>query len=60
MVERITEDELETAHHAQKEMEATKDIGQWVLLNRRFHGGLVAAARSPRLAKLIGTLEDAA
>jgi DNA-binding GntR family transcriptional regulator len=38
----------------------TEDVGTWVLLNRRFHGTLITATASPRLAEIIGGLEDTA
>lgn len=59
-VEQITPAELEQARELEAEMARTVDVGTWVLLNRRFHGTLIAAARSPRLASIIAGLEDAA
>lgn len=59
-VDRITPDELEQAEQLQREMIGVDDVGAWVLLNRRFHGLLADAARSPRLARVIGGLQDAA
>lgn len=59
-VERITSTELGQAWELQEEMVRTDDVGTWVLLNRRFHGVLIEAARSPRLASIIAALEDAA
>lgn len=59
-VDQITQDELDRAHEVRREMVNTRDVGTWVLLNRRFHGFLTEAARSPRLARVIGGLEDAA
>lgn len=59
-VERITPAELGRAGELQREMVGTEDVGAWVLLNRRFHGTLIEAAHSPKLAAIIGGLEDAA
>jgi DNA-binding GntR family transcriptional regulator len=41
-------------------MASTKDVGTWVLLNRQFHGALVTETACPRLAEIIGGLEDTA
>lgn len=59
-VDQITPDELDEAEQLQREMTGVEDVGAWVLMNRRFHGVLADAARSPRLARVIGGLQDAA
>jgi DNA-binding GntR family transcriptional regulator len=59
-VQLITVETLTQARDLQQEMARTTDVGPWVLLNRRFHGTLIAAARSPRLASIIAGLEDVA
>lgn len=59
-VEKITAAELERAREVQAEMATVEDVGEWVLLNRQFHGMLIDAAHSPRLASIIAGLEDAA
>ena len=58
-VERITGSELRQARAIQEEMTQIRDVGTWVLLNRRFHGTLIGS-RSPRLASIISGLQDAA
>src|SRR6266516_5791501 len=57
---KITQVELEQAWSVQREMVNAEDVGTWVLLNRRFHGTLITATASPRLAEIIGSLEDTA
>ena len=57
---KITQVELEQAWSVQREMVNAEDVGTWVLLNRRFHGTLITASASPRLAEIIGSLEDTA
>lgn len=59
-VRQITAATLAQARELQQEMVRTKDAGAWVLLNRRFHGTLITAAGSPRLASMIAGLQDAA
>lgn len=59
-VQRLTPVELVRARQLQQDMVSTKDVGAWVLLNRRFHGSLIESAGSPRLASIIASLEDTA
>jgi DNA-binding GntR family transcriptional regulator len=59
-VRKITPAELERAWSVQREMAGVADVGTWVLLNRRFHGMLSTTTDSPRLAEIIGGLEDTA
>lgn len=59
-VERITPAEIEKARELQQQMTTVDDVGTWAVLNRQFHGLLMDAARSPKLATIVGWLEDAA
>lgn len=59
-VDEASSTQLEHARQLQQEMVRTDDVGEWVLLNRRFHGVLIEAARSPRLAGIVAGLENAA
>lgn len=59
-VERITAAEIQQARELQQRMTTVEDVGSWAVLNRQFHGLLMDAARSPRLATIVGWLEDAA
>jgi len=59
-VKRISQGTIEAAAKLQAEMDAERDPGRWVELNRLFHGVLLDAAESPRLAGMIGMLQDAA
>lgn len=59
-VEQITPQELDTADQLRVQMEATTDVGDWVVLNHDFHGVLADGAHSPILASLLATLRDAA
>lgn len=59
-VERITPAEIEQARELQQKMTTVDDVGTWAVLNRQFHGVLMDASRSPRLATIVGWLEDAA
>jgi len=55
-VRRITPDELASVTQLLKDMERTKDPGDWALLNRDFHGRFVLASRSPRMIALLNNL----
>ncbi len=57
---RISADELGRAAVLQAEMDGELDRARWVELNRAFHGALLQAAGSPRLAAIVGQLQDAA
>lgn len=59
-VEQITSNELDTADQIRRQMEATTDVGDWVVLNHDFHGVLADGAHSPMLASLLATLRGAA
>lgn len=59
-VERITPAEIAKARELQQRMTTLDDVGSWAVLNRQFHGLLMDAARSPRLATIVGWLGDAA
>ncbi|SNQ46086.1 conserved hypothetical protein [Frankia canadensis] len=52
--ERVTDGELEALYKAQAEIESNPD--DYLVLNRGFHDRLTAAARSARLATLLGSL----
>jgi DNA-binding GntR family transcriptional regulator len=52
----ITAEELRRAETLQAAMEETDDPADWVILNRRFHGTMLGAAKSPRLVSIIDRL----
>lgn len=55
---RITEDQLDRAAALQARMDAERDAGTWVGLNRQFHAVLSDAAGSPRLSGMLQRLRD--
>lgn len=59
-IDQITAEELDQAGAIHKQMLATGDVGDWVELNRDFHGLLVNASRSPRLIRIISSLRNSA
>lgn len=59
-VVQISPAELDAADELRRQMEATTDVGEWVVMNHDFHGILVDGAHSPILASLLATLRDAA
>jgi DNA-binding GntR family transcriptional regulator len=59
-VARISEEQLAEVTALQAQMDAERDIGSWVELNRRFHRVLIEASRSTRLIGLLKNLQDAA
>jgi DNA-binding GntR family transcriptional regulator len=59
-VERITPAEIAQARELQQKMTTVDDVASWAVLNRQFHGLFMDAARSPKLATIVGWLEDAA
>ncbi|HSK96322.1 MAG TPA: GntR family transcriptional regulator [Euzebyales bacterium] len=59
-IERITETELGRAEMLCELMANEPDLGKWVDLNRRFHGVLHEAMRSPQLTDIIKRLEESA
>jgi DNA-binding GntR family transcriptional regulator len=59
-VERISDEEIETAAAIQAQADRERDTAAWVELNQRFHDVFVTAARSERLAGILQALHDAA
>jgi DNA-binding GntR family transcriptional regulator len=59
-VQSITEEQLVQAEKLCDRMAAEDDLSQWVDLNRQFHGLFYEATRSPRLAAILGGLEESA
>lgn len=58
--ERITAAELKAATDLQSQMSHETDIGAWVQLNGQFHAVITKAARSPRMASIVLSLQDTA
>jgi DNA-binding GntR family transcriptional regulator len=56
--ERITPEELAELERLNEQMHKTEEVSAWVPLNRSFHGVIHDAARSARLAGIIGGLMD--
>jgi DNA-binding GntR family transcriptional regulator len=59
-VEAISDDAIEDAGRLAREMRRTKDVADWLDLNRRFHNVLTDPARAPRLLSIIEGLRNAA
>jgi DNA-binding GntR family transcriptional regulator len=59
-VANITDAEVAEAERLAKAMSRTRDVAEWVNLNRVFHEILTKPASSPRLVSLIEGLRDAA
>ena len=59
-VERMTSSALQSAWALQRAMEDVSDVAEWVQLNRKLHNSLADAARSPRAAVIVRSLQDAA
>jgi DNA-binding GntR family transcriptional regulator len=59
-VANMTDEPVAEADRLTKEMRRTKEVGEWVDLNRVFHDVLTAPANSPRLVSIIATLRNAA
>jgi DNA-binding GntR family transcriptional regulator len=57
-VERITEEELDAADAVCERAEAVTEPGEWVLLNRDFHGTLSEGSRSPELSAILAKLRN--
>jgi len=58
-VETITKEELAALRRLHEQMGEADGIEQWAPLNREFHRIIDEAARSPRLAAILGALRDA-
>jgi DNA-binding GntR family transcriptional regulator len=56
----MTDDELARARDLHTRAQATAELGDWVVLNRQFHGALIDGAHSPRLSSIVGSLKDIA
>jgi DNA-binding GntR family transcriptional regulator len=59
-VENISDESVAEAARLSKAMRRTKDVGEWVDLNRDFHEILTEPANSPRLMSIIQGLRNAA
>jgi len=59
-VERMSESALDSADELASQMEAERDPGRWVDLNRRFHALFADASGMPRLQAILENLRDSA
>lgn len=57
---RITEEDLDRAERLWDQMNDTRDLGHWAETNREFHAVFAAAAASPTLIRIVGSLRDSA
>ncbi len=60
VVEFMTDEQLAEAEAIQRRADTETDPAAWVELNRDFHRAFIKAARSPRLAGIVETLQDSA
>lgn len=58
--ERMSNAEIEQARGCFLRAVATRNLGDWIVCNRQFHGCLIEGAHSPRLSAIVGTLKDIA
>lgn len=56
----MTDRELASTRDLFSQARRTRELGEWVMLNRRFHGALIEGAHSPRLSAIVGALKDVA